>query len=158
MDEVQYSLFLFLPSQAFEDKVGRFRFGNGNHFYFFGVGECDSFGEGSFADFAFELGEVIGANNAIDLFFDLAIDPVLEALETNDLAGAPALAGIDQRVFFGSLIHQAYFALPLVRFSDLVVLSVELKLIVLMQSRGILAVFDLQYQEFYPTQPDDIPR
>ena len=65
-NEVQASLllvFLFV-AETFKQDVGLIGLGNGHHLYVF-VLEPDKLREGEFADFALELGEVVGCRDAL---------------------------------------------------------------------------------------------
>ena len=68
-----------LFSHALEHDIGSLRFIEGDHLHCCPIFQLDQFGKEGLADLAFELAEIVGDGDAVELTFHLAVDPVLEA-------------------------------------------------------------------------------
>ncbi len=95
-DHVQAALLFALLAlvYALKDDVGEFRLVYCYHLQVEVVCRASyNSWEGFLADFALEFSEVVRNYHSRNLFLDLAIDPHLQALHMNALAGALALTG-----------------------------------------------------------------
>lgn len=95
-DHVQAALLFALLAlvYALEDNVGEFRLVYCYHLQVEVVCRASYYSwEGLLADFTLEFSEIVGNYHSRNLFLDLAIDPHLQTLHMNALAGALALTG-----------------------------------------------------------------
>ena len=68
--------------EAFQDDVGLGRLHDGHHFNGL-ILNLDDLGERCFTDFTLEFCKIVREGYVIDLFFDLAVNPLLEAPNVN---------------------------------------------------------------------------
>lgn len=106
--ELLSSLVLFCD--ALEDDVGSLRFIEGDHLDSCSILQFDQFGEEGLADLAFELAEVVGDCNAVQLSFYFAIYPIFEAAGMDQLTGSLAIARTYQWVTLCRLITETDLA------------------------------------------------
>ena len=95
-DHVQAALLFALLALVYtlQDDVGEFRLVYCYHLQVEVVCRASYYSwEGLLADFALEFSEVVRNYHSCNLFLDLAINPHLQALHMNALAGALALTG-----------------------------------------------------------------
>jgi hypothetical protein len=108
--ETTFFLTLLAFVDSFQDDVGFAGLFDGNHLHLEVVCPCDHPGEGILADFALELGEIVGDDHSADFLLHLAVDPCFEALDMHTFAGSLALAGSNHEVIGSTVVAQTDLA------------------------------------------------
>lgn len=99
-----------LLSHALQHNVRFLRLVECDHVHLHSILELDHLREEGFAYFTLKLGEVIRHCDSVELSFDLAVNPILEAARVNQFTGPLAFAWTYQRICCCSLIAKADFA------------------------------------------------
>lgn len=156
---MQISLFfILLSTHTLQNYIGFVWFFNSDHVNNCLVWHSYCFGESCFADFAFKLREVVTNHNIIQLFLDLAVDPVLQAADMNELTRSFALAGVYQWVLFSALIAETDLTRSYQRLLDSMVALVQLKMRSLFKGLGFVIVSSLKYHILHSPKPNNITR